>query len=83
MSLKDCVIKSEYRSLKDRVVQTFYIPLLKEAKYYYRASGFFTSSSLVEITKGICPLISHGGKIQIISSPYLNDDDMEAIRTGY
>ena len=30
MSLKDCRIKKEYRSLIDNVVQDFFIPLLKE-----------------------------------------------------
>lgn len=76
-------IKSEYRSLIDNVVQEFYIPLLKEAVSYKRAVGFFSSSSLVEISKGISALVNNGGKIQIVASPYLQDDDIEAIRNGY
>ena len=55
MSLKnyDNHIKSEYRSLIDNVVQDFYIPLLREAVTYKRAVGFFSSTALVEISKGI------------------------------
>ena len=53
MSLQDVSVKNEYRSLIDNVVQEFYIPLLEQAKVYKRAVGFFSSSSLVEITKGI------------------------------
>lgn len=83
MSLQDHIIKSEYRSLIDNVVQDFYIPLLNEAVFYRRAVGFFSSSSLVEITKGIASLAKRGGKIQIVASPYLSDDDVEAIRKGY
>ena len=83
MSLKDQKIKSEYRSLIDNVVQDFYIPLLDEAVTYQRAVGFFSSSSLVEISKGIASLARRGGKIQIVASPYLSEDDIEAIRKGY
>lgn len=83
MGLKDHKVKSEYRSLIDNVVQDFYIPLLKEAVLYRRAVGFFSSSSLVEISKGIAQMASEGGKIQIVASPYLSDEDIEAIKKGY
>ena len=80
MSLKDKYIKNEYRSLLDNVVQDFYIPLLKEAVSYKRAVGFFSSSSLVELTKGIASMAERGGKIQIVASPYLSDEDVDAIK---
>ena len=83
MGLKDHNVKSEYRSLIDNVVQDFYIPLLKDAVSYKRAVGFFSSSSLVEISKGIAGMAAEGGKIQIVASPYLSDEDIDAIRHGY
>lgn len=83
MSFQELVIKSEYRSLIDNVVQDFYIPLLNEAVVYKRAVGFFSSSSLVEISKGIAALAEHGGKIQIVASPYLSEEDIDAIKKGY
>ena len=83
MSLKDVELKKEYRSLLDNVVQDFYIPLLKDATLYQRAVGFFSSSSLVEISKGIAAMAEAGGKIQIVASPYLSDEDIEAIKKGY
>lgn len=83
MSLRDVAIKNEYRSLIDNVVQDFYLPLLKEASIYRRAVGFFSSSSLVEISKGISAMARSGGKIQIVASPYLSDEDINAIRRGY
>lgn len=55
----------------------------KQAVSYKRAVGFFSSSSLIEISKGIADLASHGGRIQIVASPYLSDDDIEAIKKGY
>ncbi len=83
MSLKDCILKNEYRSLVDNVVQDFYIPLLKEACSYKRAVGFFSSTALVEISKGIGAMAERGGKIQIVASPYLSNEDLEAIKNGY
>lgn len=83
MSLKDKIIKSEYRSLIDNVVQDFYIPLLHESTSYKRAVGFFSSSALVEISKGIADMAKDGGKIEIVASPYLSDDDIQAIKEGY
>lgn len=83
MSLKDVELKKEYRSLLDNVVQDFYIPLLKDATLYQRAVGFFSSSSLVEISKGIASMAEVGGKIQIVASPYLSEEDIDAIKKGY
>ena len=83
MSLRDIPVKNEYRSLIDNVVQDFYIPLLKEAATYKRAVGFFSSSSLVELTKGIASIAERGGKIQIVASPYLSEEDIDAIKKGY
>ena len=83
MGLKDHKIKSEYRSLIDNVVQDFYIPLLREAVTYKRAVGFFSSTALVEISKGIAEMASEGGRIQLVASPYLSDEDIEAIKLGY
>ena len=83
MSLRDVPLKAEYRSLLDNVVGEFYIPLLKEASVYKRSVGFFSSTSLIEISKGIAALARNGGHIQLVASPYLSDEDIEAIRYGY
>lgn len=83
MSFQELDIKKEYRSLLDSVAKDFYIPLLSQAVKYQRAVGFFSSSSLVEISKGISELAKNGGKIQLVASPYLSDEDIEAIKSGY
>ena len=83
MSLIDLNIKSEYRSLIDNVVDDFYVPVLKESVLYQRAVGFFSSSALIAISKGVEELISNGGKIQIIASPRLSQEDIDEIHKGY
>lgn len=83
MALTDLSLKREYRSYKNNVVKEFYIPVLKEAILYRRAVGFFTLEALVEISKGISGLIENEGHIQLIVSPILNKEDIEAIEQGY
>ena len=83
MILRDIPIKNEYRSLIDDVIKEFYIPLLGSATLYQRAVGFFSSSALTLISKGIEGLVQNNGKIQIIASPKLSSSDIEEIRKGY
>lgn len=83
MSLRDVDIKMEYRSLIDNIPREFYVPLLKEAVSYKRAVGFFSSTVLIEISKGIRGLIRNNGTIKLIASPNLSEEDIEAIKSGY
>ena len=83
MGLQDVELKKEYRSLRDNVPRDFYVPLLKLANLYQRAVGYFSSTALSVITPGLCAFIRNGGKIQIVASPKLSEDDIEAIEKGY
>lgn len=82
MSLRDIEIKTEYRSRLDNVVNNFYIPVLKQSVLYKRAVGFFSSTALMEISLGICGLVKNKGKIQLIASPHLSQEDIDAIKDG-
>ena len=83
MSFQSFSLKPEYRSPQDDVVKDVFIPALKIAKSYKRAVGFFSSTSLAEITKGISGLVENGGAIQIVASPALSENDEQAIKLGY
>ena len=83
MGLEDLDIKEEYRSLKDNIIEKFYIPLLERSISYKRAVGFFSSSSLAEIAVGIKKFVENTGKIKLIASPKLSEKDMEDIELGY
>lgn len=82
MSLRGTQIRREYRP-EDNIVRNFYIPLLSSAVLYRRAVGFFSSTILAKIAVGISALVKNKGKIQIVASPYLSDEDIDAIRRGY
>lgn len=83
MGLDELDIKVEYRSLIHRIAEDFLIPALNKAISYDRAVGYFSSSILSLIAYGIEGLAKNGGKIRLIASPYLSEDDVEAIKLGY
>lgn len=83
MSFKDLTIKKEYRSLLDNIVKDFYCPVLGQSVLYKRAVGFFSSTALADISKGLSRIIDNGGKIELVASPYISNEDWEAIKTGY
>lgn len=83
MSFGDLNVKNEYRSLIDCMSKDFYIPILKESVKYDRAVGFFSSSSLIVISKGLMDFVNNGGYMRLIASPKLSDEDITAIRSGY
>ena len=83
MGFKDLDIKPEYRTKNNDVPGELIIPLLENSVSYKRAVGFFSSSALLEISRGLGALIKNGGRIQIVASPNLSADDIDAIDLGY
>lgn len=82
MSLKDIELKPSYEtsSSKDHLLENFYIPVLQEANKYYRIAGFFSSTALVVAAKGIEGLIHNDGKMYLLISPELSEEDYEIIK---
>lgn len=76
-------IQRNYKTNKHNVVKDFYIPVLQKSVLYKRAVGFFSSTALVELSKGIVGLVRNGGKIKFIVSPLLSEEDIDAIEKGY
>ena len=83
MGFQDLQILRSYKTNKHDVVKEFYIPILKQSVLYKRAVGFFSSTALIELSKGIAGLIKNGGKIKFIVSPLLSEEDIAAIQRGY
>lgn len=84
MGLRALDIKRSYISYgDDNITQAFLVPALKNTKLYQRSVGFFSSSVLEPILDGVVALARNGGSIQLIASPRLNGDDIQAISLGY
>ena len=83
MGLNELDIRDEYRSLLHNIANEFLIPALRKATEYDRAVGFFSSTVLASIAYGIEGLARNGGKVRLIASPKLTEEDIEAIKKGY
>lgn len=84
MSLKDLDIKLSYISCgEENIAKSFLVPALKHTKRYRRSVGFFSSGVFGPIIDGIVALSRNGGKIELIASPQLSDEDINAINLGY
>ena len=77
--LKDVNIKFKYDSDQDDLVDDFYIPVLSASEEYLRMSGFFSSSSLAISAQGIADFIRNDGKMKLLCSSKLPEDDIEII----
>ena len=84
MSFRDLDIKLSYISYgEEGIAKSFLVPALKETKTYQRSVGFFSSGVFAPIIDGIVALSRNRGKIQLIASPKLSEEDIHAIQIGY
>lgn len=67
----------------ESIAKSFLVPVLKCARRYKRSVGYFSSSVLQPILDGVVALARNNGTIQLIASPNLSENDIEAINTGY
>lgn len=84
MSFKDFPINRSYINQgPGNFADAFLVPALKHTKLYERSVGFFSSGVFVSLLNGVMELGKNGGHIHLIASPQLNQNDIDAINTGY
>ena len=81
--LTDVDLSVRYRSSEHDLLTDFYLPCLKESTSYWRAVGYFSSHALAAAARGLPEFIDRDGKMRLIASPDLSDDDVQAIQKGY
>ena len=57
MPLDTSLIKANYSTEKDNILDNFYLPVLKNATRYDRAVGYFSTEALLWILQGLDGLI--------------------------
>ncbi|MCU0549413.1 MAG: DNA phosphorothioation system restriction enzyme [Leptolyngbya sp. Prado105] len=82
LNLKDLDLRNQYRSDRHNLLEDFYIPCLERSLTYDRAVGFFSSTSLAAAARGVSALIRCGGRMRLIASPHLSQEDADAIAQG-
>ena len=83
MSLQTLNLQCEYRSDQTNTVTDFYIPCFNVSSEYWRAVGYFTSQGLALAARGLSSFIQNEGKMKLVASPMLTEEDISAIQEGY
>ncbi|MBB5957420.1 superfamily II DNA or RNA helicase [Saccharothrix tamanrassetensis] len=81
--LRSLHFEGRYRSDREDVVKGFYLPAFSVATSYSRAVGYFTSTSMALFARGIGNFAERGGRMRLIASPHLTEDDVLDIERGY
>ena len=82
MSLRDIQYQEDYRSGYDNIVEDFFRPSLCEARLYWRAVGYFSSSAFEAFGAPLGDFIKNGGEIKLVTSVELSERDLRAIENG-
>lgn len=81
--LKDLNLVPSYSSDNKEELENFYYDSLSNAVKYDRASAYFSAKSISNLAKGIVPFYLNGGKIRLIISSEISEDDYKIIKFGY
>lgn len=76
-------LATEYRTGEADPVAEFYRPCLGLASDYRRAVGYFRSSIFLIVGEDVIEFAKRGGKIRLICSPSITDEDLSSIEEGY
>ena len=82
LSLRDVPWRLQYSSDEDDLVETFYVPALRCAVAYDRATGFFDANALRIAAQGIEALVGNDGRMRLVVGCTLEVEEVEAIRKG-
>lgn len=83
MGLKGQTYLTSYNKAEHDIADMFYLPCMRNASYYDRISGYFGSTIYIIAWDALREFIEHNGKIRLICSPYVSDEDAAALANGY
>ncbi|WP_266029785.1 DEAD/DEAH box helicase family protein [Brucella intermedia] len=82
MALRNIAYQEDYRSGYDNIVDDFFRPSLRQAKRYWRAVGYFSSSALESFGTPLGEFLKNEGTIRLVTSVELSARDLQAIADG-
>lgn len=84
MGLRDIPYGIGYDPLKrgEEPLEGFYIPAFKESVRFDRLSCYFTLGSLALLGRGLIPFCLHGGKMRLLLTREIGEEEIAAIRRG-
>ena len=82
MALKDHSFRTSYNKIDHDIAKEFYLPCMRNAIRYDRATGYFSSSIYILSWSYLKEFVTNGGKMRVVCSPYLAVKDQDAIEEG-
>lgn len=82
VGLRDLTFEEDYRSGHNDILNEFFRPALREAKEYWRAVGYFSSSAFEAFGAPLGEFVINGGRIRLVTSVELSEEDIAAIERG-
>ena len=83
MNFREIELEKSYRTNTQFPPETLYRSVFPIAKGFRRAAGYFTSTVFNLFNEEIIKFVKNGGKIELICSPFLTEEDIEALSKGY
>ncbi|MBD2038586.1 DEAD/DEAH box helicase family protein [Leptolyngbya sp. FACHB-321] len=81
--LRDRSWKINYSSDENNPVADFYVPALERAIQYDRKAGFFNSTILSKVARGLGAMLQKQGRMRLIMGCQFSPEDLQAIKQGY
>ena len=81
--LRDRSWKIIYSNDENNPVADFYIPVLECAVQYDRKAGFFNSTILSKVARGLGAMLQNQGRMRLIMGCQFSPEDLQAIKQGY
>lgn len=81
--LSDFNYAPSYNKAEHDIAKLFYLPCMRSSIKYDRISGYFGSTIYIIAWDALKDFIGNNGKMRIICSPYISEDDESALTEGY
>lgn len=78
--LKNLLLKEQYDTSEEDVINEFYKPALESSITFDRATGFFSTELLFESMNSLRHFVNNNGKMRIIVSPLLRGNELHEIQ---
>ncbi|NPU64718.1 DEAD/DEAH box helicase family protein [Bradyrhizobium sp. 83012] len=81
--LSELNLRTSYHKGRDDIANDFYLPCMRRATEYDRAVGYFRSTVFLIAWPALRKFIEQGGRIRILCSQVLAEQDIAALEAGY
>jgi len=83
MALNDFDFRPDYNKADHDIAAEFYLPCMENSVIYDRVSGYFGSAIYIIAWPALKKFVYNGGKMRIICSPYIIEEDRLLRRPVY